>query len=154
MKTNEPLKEKTFEGTRWLKMMNQQNAAPGEKQRLANSLKQRRREQEGIETSSARLWNKEFVFISIWENGRESESLGVLCSLDSFTEIAERSSQILIRVPSSPFCWRKIPERRHGSKFLAKSPCFFSKKRVARFRPVFNSFGESVATGLSVKLHI
>jgi hypothetical protein len=46
-------------------LKHQQNATPGEKQTLANSLKQGRREQEGIETRCLRFWNKEFFFKSI-----------------------------------------------------------------------------------------
>jgi hypothetical protein len=75
-------------------LKHQQNAAPGEKQTLANSLKQQgRREQEGIETRCLRFGTRNSSLKAFEKMaGSPNRSLYFVSVDDSFTEIAEFTS--------------------------------------------------------------
>ncbi len=134
MKTNEPLKEP--DDWRWWSFETPTKCRSRWKIDTSEFFKTRKERTRRNWDKMLEIWNKEFFFKIIWENGRESDLPGVLCSLDddSFTDIAERSSQVLIRVPSRPFCWRKIARHKASRiQISGENPLLFCRKESPNF---------------------
>jgi len=134
-------------------LKHQQNAAPGEKQTLANTLKQQgRREQEGIETRCLRFGTRNSS-LKAFEKMAGSPARRALLPLSSTTASRKSLNSRPNPCPKQSFLLTKNRQKASGIQISGEKPLFFSKK-IRQISPSFNPFGESVVTGLSRKLHI
>jgi len=114
-------------------LKHQQNAAPGEKQTLANSLKRGRRQQEGIETRCLRFgtrhsYLKEFEKLAGSPNRSAYFAPSTIASRKSLNSRPNPC-------PKQAFLLTKNGQKASRIQISGEKPLFF-QKRVAKFRPV------------------
>ncbi len=132
-------------------LKHQQNAAPGEKQTLANTLKQQgRREQEGIETRCLRFGTRNSS-LKAFEIMAGSPARRALLPLSSTTASRKSLNSRPNPCPKQSFLLTKNRQKASGN-FWRKTPVSF-KKDSPNFTQS-HSLLVSVVTGLSIKPQI